>query len=173
MLLLAAGLFACGLYKPPIAPELLAPRVVSNLTFSVEGDGVRFNWQAPDRDVQGEDLKTIEGYNLLRKGPADDYDSLSQKEFTILKFVADRHLEVQKKLREEAIEQGKLTRKAKVPKEQKEFTYHDQALEQDKFYSYQIVPINQGGVRGEASDLVQMRYLGEESRFFTIKTDLK
>ena len=72
ILLLASATFACGLYKPPIAPELLAPKAVMDLTFAVEGEGVRFNWQSPDRDVQGEDLKTIEGYRLLRKGPADD-----------------------------------------------------------------------------------------------------
>ena len=173
ILLLASATFACGLYKPPIAPELLAPKAVMDLTFAVEGEGVRFNWQSPDRDVQGEDLKTIEGYRLLRKGPADDYDSLIQKEFSVLKFVEDKHLELQKKLRDEAIEKGVLTRNAKVPEEEKKFTYHDKDLEQDKFYSYQIIPVNQGGVAGEPSDLMQMRYLGEESRFLTIKTALE
>ena len=99
ILFLISAILGCGLYKPPIAPELLAPKVVSNLTFVVEGEGVRFNWESPDRDVQGEDLKTIEGYNLLRKGPSDDYDGLNQEEFTVLKFIEDRHLKIQKRLR--------------------------------------------------------------------------
>lgn len=170
MLLLAGFTLSCGLYKPPLAPELLAPRAVLDLTFDIEGEGVRFHWLAPDRDVQGEDLKTIEGYDLLRKGPADDYDGLSKKEFRTLKFIKDRHLVLQKKLRNEAIEKGVLTRNAKVPEKEKQFTYHDQSLEEGKFYSYQIVPVNQGGVGGEPSDLMQMRYLGKDSRFFTIKT---
>lgn len=157
-------LSACGRYGPPLAPEALSPRAVKNLKVSPLIEGIEFTWGSPSDDLRGEKLKSIEGYKVVRKEITSEKDVLDDDvEYDTLATIPDTHLEVLDKLKDEAKEVGKPTRKIKVPDSLKAFSYRDQELSAGKKYVYKIIPVNQGGTEGQVKNIIHVLFRGLSS----------
>lgn len=162
---------ACGLYKAPVPPEFFAAKKIENFVIKSSGEGLILSWKAPSLDQKKNELKYIDGYKILRKGPVSELKELKQEKFVLNKFVEDKHLIIQRQMKDQAIKDGKLSRKVKVDDKLKSFEYADDNLERQNYYSYIIIPINQGGVEGETSDLVQVFFDGVKSKIFYIDNE--
>lgn len=70
--LLFGGMFlaACGRYAPPVSPELTSPQSVEVVEVAkvtgAANSGLAIKWLAPERDVRGEPLKELWGYQVYR-----------------------------------------------------------------------------------------------------------
>ena len=69
-------LFGCGIYGPPLPPEIFAPAPVRFLKAEINGDSVELSWLSPDLDRRGEDLDTLTHFLVLRSKQQDLYLSL-------------------------------------------------------------------------------------------------
>lgn len=154
----------CGRYSSPVPPELVAPEAVSSLTIQAQQDGVDFTWRASDQDQRGKELKFIDGYRVARKEVKQRGDETDPAiPFDEVGFLPDTHVEIREKLRKDAREKGEIGRRLKPPEETLKFAYSDKGLESGKTYVYQIIPINQGGVKGEVKQLLKVYFTGENS----------
>lgn len=167
LFILVLVLSGCGKYGPPLAPEALAPRTVENLTASASLGQVQIEWQAPREDRRGEELKSIEGYEiyrieLLADQPLPPYLALEEL-YEKIAFIPDSHIEERERLRREARAKNQPVRRVNVAPELLEFSFVDKELEGGRRYIYQIRPVNQGGVEGDFFDTVQVFYRGDMS----------
>lgn len=155
---------ACGRYRPPLPPEMLAPAAVEGLVVTPSESGVAFAWTAADKDRRGKELKSAEGYSIERKEIVNRGDETNPKvEFTQVGFVQDKHVAIRDQLREEARAQGKIGRNVKSPPEYTKFMFTDVTAELGKTYIYQIVPQNQRGVEGQIGQLAKVIFQGPQS----------
>ena len=119
----------CGRYKPPLPPEMFAPKPVDSLTVTAAEGGVFFAWTAPDEDRRGKELKSIDGYAIQRKVIAQKGDETNPSvRFETIGFVRDQHVIVRETLRKEARSQGKIGRTIESPEEHTKFTFVDLSL---------------------------------------------
>jgi hypothetical protein len=154
----------CGRYGPPIVPELVAPSPVENLQVTTDEQSVSFAWTASDRDQRGKEL-TDSGLFRIERATLDDDQSISdiQDEFKLLGTLDDKHVEVRDALRRAARTEGKIGRRIEAPSNSMTFLFRDAPLESDKVYVYQIVPVNQGGVRGGIREYIKVLFKGVDS----------
>lgn len=168
-LMMAAGLVSCGRYLPPVPPETLAPAAVTELEVTADLQAVNFNWYASDRDQAGAELKTIEGYRIYRKDLEKPNDMVNEDiRYNLISTIEDIHLKELKKLKDAALEAGTPTRKVKVDENLKKFTFADSQVSPGRLYAYQIIPVNQGGVEGEANKIVKVLFRGTSSEIVQI-----
>lgn len=155
---------ACGKYAAPRPPEDFSPREVDALQAAADLQGVQLSWRAPERDMRGRPLKSIEGYWIYRKEIAQLSDIMDvSKPDVLLAVIPDTHLLELDKMRAEAEKAGRLTRRVKVEEEKKRFAYTDLNVQSGKTYLYRIVPFNQGGVAGHYNQLVKVLFRGDSS----------
>lgn len=169
-LYLVTLLFGCGLEGPPLPPEDFAPKEVTILETKSDAEGVLIKWKTPDLDAHGEKLESLEGYKVYRREAPDilAWDR-STSTFSEIANIEDPALEEVMKLREKAKEEKKLSRKIKVPEEKRLFEFRDKDVKKGKTYFYKIVPYNQGGVPGLASDFVKVLFQDDTSEIFIIE----
>ncbi|MCB0311031.1 MAG: hypothetical protein KDD42_07340 [Bdellovibrionales bacterium] len=160
-------LSGCGKYGPPMPPETLAPRPVKALEAEANLEGVKISWRAPEADLRGRELKSMDGYKVERK-VVDTEASEEQPEFEELTLIADQHVIQREILREQARAENKPTHRVKVEDALKQFSYLDGQVENGKTYIYRIVPINQGDVEGRYTQLVKVLFNGESSEVFVL-----
>lgn len=161
-------LSSCGLYKSPIAPEYFAPKEIIDFKVSQVEEEVMFTWFSPELDNRKEKLRYMDGYLVLRKGPSEKLKELDKESFEDVLFIKDTHLIVERELKDKAILEGKLSRKIRADDELRSFSYSASDLIDSMYYYFQIIPINQGSIRGGSSDLVQIKYDKEKSRISMI-----
>ena len=65
--MLVALVSACGKKGDPRAPELAAPRTITNLTARSEPKGVALIWSRPTEYVDGSALKDLASFVIFRK----------------------------------------------------------------------------------------------------------
>ena len=65
--MLVALVSACGKRGDPRAPELAAPRTITNLTARSEPKGVALTWSRPTEYVDGSALKDLASFVIFRK----------------------------------------------------------------------------------------------------------
>lgn len=157
----------CGKYGPPLPPEAFSARAIDQLKVTSSLDGVRFEWRAPDSDIRGKELKYLDGYTIRRlvvesKGSRDIFDKLDSDGEDIA-FIQDEHLEKLVQLREEAPQKKLAARKVKLDESELSFEFLDTGLEAGKTYLYEIIPMNQGDIEGQALQIVQVRFNGDLS----------
>jgi len=155
---------ACGRYSAPQPPEYFAPRSVNSLQVSSSIEGVNLSWIAPERDLLGKPLKSIDGYYIYRREiilPTDiqrlDVDD------ELITTLSDNHLFVLRKLREEAIEKGMISRKVEVDKSLMTFSFIDKNVKPGNTYLYTVVPYNQGDVKGGTRSRALVNFRGDAS----------
>lgn len=154
----------CGRYRPPIAPEQLAPAAVEGLVVTASDNSVNFTWIASDVDRRGKELKSVEGYSVEKKELVHRGDETDPSiRFEQIGFLEDDHVVVRDRLREEARAAGKIGRRVKAPTENLSFSYTDTTPVSGKTYLYQIVPRNQGGVEGQVGQVVKVVFQGVQS----------
>ncbi len=160
LLMCSAG---CGKYGPPVSPETRAPKAVPELTATPLADHVSFSWKSAEVDRRGDELKVMDGYRVYQKelGPGAPADW--QKGFSLLGTVQDTHVAVLQRLREEARAKGALTRRVSVDAKLKQFTFATPPLKVGQVYLFKVVPFNQGGVEGDARQLVRVAFQGPQS----------
>lgn len=162
--LVVLGVAACGRYRAPLPPELLAPNGIADFVVQPTEKAIAFAWTAADIDRRGKELKSAEGFlverkELVARGDETDPSVLFEK----IGFLPDKHVQVREKLREEARAAGKIGRTVKSPDEYTKFTFTDSTPVQGKTYLYQIVPVNQGGTRGKVTQLAKVVFQGTQS----------
>jgi hypothetical protein len=161
---LSWSLVGCGRYRPPLPPEYLAPAAVESLVVTPSDNAVTFSWVASDKDYQGKELKSAEGFSIERKELARRGDETNPEvKFEKIGFLQDRHVEVREKLRAEARAAGKVGRKVKSPEDLMKFTFIDSTPIKGKTYMYQIVPQNQKGIEGVVDQLAKVVFQGTQS----------
>lgn len=159
--MVAAG---CGRYKPPVPPEMLAPKAVEDLTVTATEAGVVFAWTASDEDQRGKELKFVDGYQIQRKRIAEKGDETNPKvQFQTIGFVKDSHVKVREDLRAAARKEGKIGRTIESPSEHTKFSFVDASTKRQETYIYQIVPQNQGGVEGQVKQAARVTFNGAGS----------
>jgi len=170
LIIVSLLLFGCGKYGPPLAPEVLAPQAVQNLRASAMLGEVRIQWESPQRDRRGRELKFIDGYDIYRADLLADQPMpsfLAIKElYTKVAFLPDNHIEERDRLRSEARELGQPLRRVRVDPELMSFVFVDRDLEGGKRYIYQVRPVNQRGVEGQVLQTVDVFYRGDLSEVF-------
>ncbi len=155
---------ACGRYKLPLQPELLAPDGIQNVVVLPSDKDIAFSWIAADVDRRGKELKSAEGFIIERKElVARGDETNTDVEFDRIGFLKDRHVEVREKLRKEARAAGKIGRTVKSPTQYTSFNFTDSTARKGKTYLYQIVPVNQGGTRGKVDQLIKIVFEGPQS----------
>jgi hypothetical protein len=154
----------CGRYMPPIPPESLAPKAAQGLVVTPSEQGVQFAWMAADQDRRGKELKSADGFSIERKEIVHRGDETDPAvEFEELAFLKDTHVEKREDLRRSARDQGKIGRTVKAPAELLSFSYLDKTPRLGTTYIYQIVPKNQGGVKGQVGEVVRVVFQGAQS----------
>lgn len=167
--LLINAVSACGRFNAPIPPELVAPEAVNSLTVEPLADGVAFTWRASDQDQRGKELKFIDGYRVNRKEVVQRGDETDPDvKFDEVAFLPDTHVVLRDELRKEARAKGQLGRRAKPTEDTMKFAFKDTEVSSGKTYVYQIVPINQGGVKGEVKQLIKVYFSGDKSEISII-----
>jgi len=171
-LLMVCAITGCARYKPPLPPEMFAPKGVDALAVTASEAGVRFAWNAPDEDRRGKELKFIDGYAIQRKTIARRGDETDPKvRFETIGFVKDKHVQVREDLRKSARAEGKIGRSIESPEEYTTFSYLDSTAKPSTTYIYQIVPQNQGGTDGIVSQVVRVSFAGSASDVATLKAE--
>lgn len=157
-------LSACGKYAPPYAPEDLSPQAVRDLTVTASTAGISFAWKAPENDQLGKELRSMDGYRVYRKVLQRDADLFNRDvEFEIVATIPDSHVIERERLREQAREEGKSTRRIKVPEELASFTWVDSSVRAGVVYAYKLTPVNQGGEKGLVEQIVRVAFRGDSS----------
>lgn len=160
-LLVVAILLGCGRFKIPLPPEMFAPKAVDELTVTTTHSGVVFTWTAPDEDMQGKELKFIDGYAIQRKTIAQKGDETDPKvRFDTIGFVQDSHVKIRDDLRAAARKEGKIGRTIESPGEYTKFSFVDSTAKVNQTYMYQIVPQNQGGTDGGVGQIARITFKG-------------
>lgn len=155
---------ACGRIQYPFAPEDLAPEAVKELSVRASDAGVQFEWRAPESDLRGEKLRSLDGYAIERKTIVESADIVDEDvEFLTLATVADKYL-VDLKAKEDFLSaKGLPKRRAQVDDSVAIHSYLDAAVESGTRYLYKITPINQGGEEGQVRAFIDVEYRGAQS----------
>ena len=66
LLLLVSG-SACGKKGDPRAPELVTPKLITNLAAGPVADGVALTWNRPTEYVDGSEIKDLASFVIFRK----------------------------------------------------------------------------------------------------------
>lgn len=77
LFVLAASFLAlagCGLKTPPVAPESIVPEAITDLTYSVDDNGVKLTWSFPVRTINKQEIEDVTNFELFRAEiPLKDY----------------------------------------------------------------------------------------------------
>jgi hypothetical protein len=154
----------CGRFKPPLPPEMFAPKPPEALVVTPSSQGVGFTWVASDEDMQGKELKYSGGFTIERKTIVQRGDETNPDvRFEKIGFVQDRHVTVREELRKAARAEGKIGRTIEAPSAMMDFAYLDKTAVNGTTYIYQIVPLNQGNVEGGIAEVIRVVFKGSSS----------
>lgn len=154
--ILVAG---CGKYGPPVPPEALGPAAVGDIAVTTDATSVSLSWKSPKSDIRSKELRSIDGYNVIRA----TLEGSGSPQFAPLAFIEDSHIRERDRLREEARAAGKPARRVDVPPSLTAFTYVDKTVTAGGRYMYRIVPVNQGGVLGATRESIRITFNGTAS----------
>ena len=164
ILIISSFIISCGKFAPPIPPESFAPRSVRDLTVVASIEGVQFEWDAPELDRRGKELKAMDGYEIQRKELKQKSDALDPEvEFEKIGFLEDVHVLNRDEKRDLAKAEGRPSKRIGADANLKHFSYLDQGLTPGVEYLYKIVPINQEDEEGDVKQFVKVRFKGESS----------
>jgi hypothetical protein len=154
----------CGRYKPPLPPEMFAPKAVDALSVTASEVGVVFAWTAPDEDRRGKELALIDGYAIQRKTIAEKGDETNPKiRFQTIGFIRDQHVKVREEMRAAARAEGKIGRTIESPAEYTKFSFVDPSAQRSTTYMYQVLPQNQAGTDGVVREVARVTFNGAAS----------
>jgi predicted small lipoprotein YifL len=139
LLIIAIFVIACGRKEKPLPPEAKAPRAVSYFTARGDVQGIILSWTAPEKTAQGELLKDLSSFLIMRARHTPDEidgpDTLAQIRHTP--------------------EVGS--------QEPKKYFYRDENVRPGQKMSYVVYPVNEQGVRGVPSPSLLVTFRGSSS----------
>ncbi len=127
--LTAACASACGRKTPVRPPDLVAPRVVTDVVATNTADGIEVSWGRPTRYVDGSHMLDLAAFRIERGRPCCGLRNLATVE------IEDRHR----------------FRRAKT------FRYLDTAVEPGQSYSYRIYALTVDEYSSQPSELVRIQ----------------
>ena len=153
---------ACGRKAAPKAPELFAPAPVKHFRLQGTVQGVRLEWQAPQRKANGDPLNDLSRFEIFRAEFVDeqepDFDTLSE-----LEYAGPQLEEVDEEQKRDTFKG--LSAGAKKPKiEAVMMNYLDKTTVPGKRYLYYVVPYGSSRVSGIASPTLLVTFVGEASQ---------
>ncbi len=163
---LALGfVLSCGRMDRPFTPEQLSATQVGNLQVTGEVDGLKFVWLAPEVDRLGKPLKSLEGYQIMRKELNNKSDFINEKiGFEEIATIRDSSMAQLKVLKDEARAKGLPTRRVKLSETSRTYSYTDKTPERAHRYLYKVVPINQGDEEGSVRRYASVLFDGVNSK---------
>lgn len=171
--ILLCVLAGCGRMLPPFAPEDLAPKPVQNLEVSALADGVQFAWLAPERDIRGEELRSLDFYEIERKLIEDPSDVVDETvPYEEVGLVQDRYFTELRRQQDQQVAQGLPKRKASVDASFKKHQFIDRSLVSGSRYLYRITGVNQGDEAGAVDTYIDVDFAGANSTI-TLASDLE
>ncbi|MFN2354246.1 MAG: hypothetical protein ABR512_06960, partial [Desulfopila sp.] len=63
MLVLSGG---CGYKTPPVPPQSVVPKAITDLEYSLDEKGARLTWSYPVETIDGRELTAVNGFELYR-----------------------------------------------------------------------------------------------------------
>lgn len=151
---------ACGKFGRPVPPEALSPAAVEALSISADATSVALSWKAPRKDIRSRELRSIEGYEVLRA----TLGGSTPTRFDRLAFVEDIHLRERDRLQAEARAAGTPVRRVKVDPSLTAFRFTDSEIIPGSRYIYRVVPVNQGGTKGAVGESLALTFTGPTSQ---------
>ena len=153
---------ACGRKAAPKAPELFAPAPVRHFRLQGTVEGVRLEWQVPQKKANGDPLNDLSRFEILRAEFVDeqdpDFDTLSE-----LEYVGPQLDEVDEEARRDTFKG--LSAGVKKPKQEAVMmNYVDKTTVPGKRYLYYVVPYGSSRVSGIASPTLLVTFVGEASQ---------
>jgi len=172
VLVLCVSIASCGRYGPPRPPEAFAPKAVNELLVTPTSDKLTFQWKSPDKDLRDKELKSLDGYYVMKANEKDVKESFElDKSLVKIGEIEDRNIEERDKLRKEAREKGEISRRVNIASEKKIFTFDDKDLSAGQTYLYRIIPFNQGDEKGKPSSIVKVLFKGEQSDIMMLEDE--
>ena len=173
LLILTTIASGCGRILPPFAPEDLAPRPVQSIEVVALADGIQFSWVAPEEDIRGEELRSLDYYQIERKVIAEPSDVIDETiSYEEVGLVPDRYFAQLQAKQEELVEKRLPKRKAVVEESFKKHQFIDRSLMNGTRYLYRISGVNQGNESGAVDSYVDVEFAGLNS-VVTIASDLE
>jgi hypothetical protein len=136
-------------------------------------DGIQFSWVAPEEDIRGEELRSLDYYQIERKVIAEPSDVIDETiSYEEVGLVPDRYFAQLQAKQEELVEKRLPKRKAVVEESFKKHQFIDRSLMNGTRYLYRISGVNQGNESGAVDSYVDVEFAGLNS-VVTIASDLE
>jgi hypothetical protein len=78
LVLLLAALAACGRKTDPRPPELVAPRIVTEISLTTLADGITVRWSRPTQYVDGSTMEDLAGFVIERSRNNEPFTELGR-----------------------------------------------------------------------------------------------
>ncbi|MFH1623675.1 MAG: hypothetical protein ABID54_00780 [Pseudomonadota bacterium] len=138
---LLMGEFGCGKKAPPVAPESVAPKAISDLSATVRNGEVFLHWTTPDRNTDGSRLTGLAGFKIFRSKATLDTEPCP---------------DCPKRFKEIADINWRRIRLKKVPLTNNTMKYVDSNLTYPAIYTYKVLSYSSDGIFSEDSNLVEV-----------------
>jgi hypothetical protein len=158
-------LVGCGRYAPVIAPELTAPEPVQFTNFLPDDQGVKLQWLAPVKDLQGRKLEKLDGFKVYRQDVALTRQAreAQRHKYELIAIVADKT--VLERAEKERTERSLLKsgRRVKLSQAELTVTFIDRNVSPGHLYLYKVIPFNSLVAEGRVKSFVEVLYNGSKS----------
>lgn len=145
-LLLVLAVSGCGVKGEPIPPQQARPEQITDLSASVEKDGIRLGWARPTRYASGRTMRDLAGFVVMRTEDGGPFQKLLEEPIT------DRE-RFRKILR---------------------LDWLDTSAKMNHAYRYEVISITDGGYRSAPSNVVEVTRVTPKapaaSRSFAVPT---
>ncbi len=139
ILILILAVSGCGKKGRPIPKDARVPRAVKNLQAKKLPGEIQLSWEEPRKDLRGDKLKGLAGYDVLRKvvKPGSNECVDCPEGFSVV-AVLDRDHPINFRAEDHTI------------------IWVDHDIKRGGIYVYRVVPFNADGYKGEISDFVKL-----------------
>ncbi|MCI5065154.1 hypothetical protein MRY87_05485 [bacterium] len=164
--LVVMGVSGCGRYGPPLPPEAYAPAAVQQLVVSASVEGVQFQWQSPNDDRRGLELRDLAYYDI-RRVETDDLAAFLEEpieESELVGRVYDRSTLILEEKRRQARQKKLPARKVRLESALRTHHFLDSSARPGSTYLYLVVPVTERGTAGEVLQYVRVVFSGTSSQ---------
>lgn len=155
------SIIGCGRKRPPKVPELFAPAQVLQFRAIGSIEGVGLQWQAPQRQANGEPLTDLSRFDVYRAELSEDddpdFDTLAE-----IPYVGPQLEEIDEEQKRDSLKGLKIAKKEK--QEIVMVNYLDTTTEPGQRYLYYVVPHGGGRMPGVQSPTLLVIFIGEASQ---------
>ena len=155
------GAVGCGRAGAPKPPEYFAPATVTLFSATGTVNGVRLQFKSPDKQQDGDALTDLTGFEVYRADFVDeerpDFDRIAFVPYT--GPLAKKEEDEKTKNTPKGLKRDKEKSTAAIIVQ-----YQDPKVKAGSRYLYYVEPVNEDGVNGVASPVLNVRFVGEASQ---------